>query len=479
MKGPAIVIGAGVGGLACATYLARQGFDVTILEAASFAGGLAASFDVDGLRFDGGPYILLDQPGLAWAFAALGLDLGRALDLVPVEDVYEVRSDGAPPIRIRASLDETARGLDASYPGAGARYVAFIEEMARAHGRLAPMLTHDDPGAWAALSTGAFRALPALLRPLGSILARSGLPAPVQEALAIWTHIAGQTPTEAPAPLAFVAALIHTRGCYVPRGGVGEVARCLHDAAVSRGVQIRFGAKVERILVENHRVRGVRLASGEEIASDVVVSNASGVGTLLELVPDESGLDEYVRDLPLQSPGVAAYVALARVPEPPYLRFWLTPDDAEAPSRLVVLPSVVLPEQRGTRTPARIVAPLAHRVSEGLDARGQDALLDRILAEPRLRDELGPFEVLVRRTPRGFGTRHNLYRDSMNPVMTAAFMRRGRLPHRLDTPRGLYLVGSSTHPGQWVSFCTISGVLGARKVLRDHRIELPVHEGVS
>jgi phytoene dehydrogenase-like protein len=466
-----IVVGAGVGGLACATFLAKRGFDVTIVEAAPFAGGLAASFDVDGLRFDGGPYILLDKPGLGWAFNALGADLERDLDLVPVSDVYEVRVEGAPPVRIKADLEATAAGIEASFPGSATKYRAFIDEMKRAHSRLAPMLTHDEPGAWAALTTGAFRALPALLRPLSAILERSGLPAPVREALAIWTHIAGQTPAEAPAPLAFVAALIHTEGCYVPRGGVGAVASFLHRITLEAGVRIRFGTKVERILTEDGRTVGVRLASGEELRSAIVVSNASGVGTLLDLVPGESGLDDYVRELPLQSPGVAAYLALERAPEPPYLRFWLTPEDPEAPSRLVILPSVVLPEQLGARIPARVVAPLAHGISERLAESGQEALLDRILAEPRLREELGPFEVLVRRTARGYGERHHLHRDSMNPVMTAAFMRRGRLPQRLSTPKGLYLVGSSTHPGQWVSFCTISGVLGARKVLRDRGID--------
>jgi phytoene dehydrogenase-like protein len=57
----------------------------------------------------------------------------------------------------------------------------------------------------------------------------------------------------------------------------------------------------------------------------------------------------------------------------------------------------------------------------------------------------------------------------MNPVMTARLMRRGRLPHRAPGARGLYLCGSSTHPGQWVSFCAISGVLAANLVVQDLR----------
>jgi phytoene dehydrogenase-like protein len=55
----------------------------------------------------------------------------------------------------------------------------------------------------------------------------------------------------------------------------------------------------------------------------------------------------------------------------------------------------------------------------------------------------------------------------MNPVMTAAFMRAGRLAHRSPHARGLYLCGSATHPGQWVSFCAVSGVLAADRLRED------------
>ena len=57
--------------------------------------------------------------------------------------------------------------------------------------------------------------------------------------------------------------------------------------------------------------------------------------------------------------------------------------------------------------------------------------------------------------------------DAMNPVMTARLMRAGRLAHRSPFVRGLYLCGSATHPGQWLSFCAISGVLAADLVRRD------------
>jgi phytoene dehydrogenase-like protein len=94
--------------------------------------------------------------------------------------------------------------------------------------------------------------------------------------------------------------------------------------------------------------------------------------------------------------------------------------------------------------------------------------MDQFLAEPWWQENITAFRVLHKRTTFEWGREYTLYRDSMNPVMTAQFMRQGRLAHRSPHLRGLYLTGSSTHPGQWVSFCAISGILAADCLARDH-----------
>jgi phytoene dehydrogenase-like protein len=92
---------------------------------------------------------------------------------------------------------------------------------------------------------------------------------------------------------------------------------------------------------------------------------------------------------------------------------------------------------------------------------GQAEYLEKLLEEKWWREGIGEYRVLARRTPAEWGAEYSLACDSMNPVMTAKFMREGRLAHRSPDVRGLYLAGSATHPGQWVSFCAISGVLAA------------------
>ena len=58
------------------------------------------------------------------------------------------------------------------------------------------------------------------------------------------------------------------------RGGMGAISEALAAAARARGVEIRTGAEVERITVADGRATGVVVSGGEELAADVVVSNA-------------------------------------------------------------------------------------------------------------------------------------------------------------------------------------------------------------
>ena len=73
----------------------------------------------------------------------------------------------------------------------------------------------------------------------------------------------------------------------------------------------------------------------------------------------------------------------------------------------------------------------------------------------------GPLSLAQRRLVLNFIVMAGLYAVNFLTVMTAAFMRAGRVAHRCSWVRRLYCAGSSTHPGQWVSFCAISGILAA------------------
>ncbi len=457
-----IVIGAGMGGLAAAIALARAGNHVTVIEARDKVGGLAGGVDFGERRYDGGPYILLDRPGLTWAFEQLGADIEALLHFLPVDEAYRVRWPDGSRVSIYRELDKTVDHLEAEFRGSGLAYRSYIEHMATTYDRLAPLQRQDRPGPLSLLFGGLFREIPFLLRGLEHHLNSTGLPQRVIDALAIWTHIAGQPLSEAPAPLAFVPPIIHTHGAWIVQGGIRRIPEVLENLARACGVSFRLGERVERIVRDGRRILGVEIGS-ERISADRVFSNAAGVGTYAELLsPPDADLNSRLTALPLQSPGVAAYLDIEAEADLPFLQFWLPASGTAGPTekcRVLVHPAAV----DGTRIGnARLVSPTDHTWAAGVGEPGQTELLNQMLGEDWWHQGIRKHTVLDTRIPQSWGRKYHLYRDSMNPVMTAKFMRQGRIPHHSPVADNLFLCGSSTHPGQWVSFCAISGVLAAQ-----------------
>ena len=427
------VIGGGVGGLAAATRLAILGHQVTIFEARDDVGGLASGLQAGGLWFDGGPYILLDRPGLEWALEKIGVDIS-ALRLSALEHLYQVGD-----VNIYRDLQRTADAMGA----AGPAYVKFVREMEAIRARLTPLLRVSHPSGIELARRGSLGIAPFLLRSLGSVMRRSGLPREVVDAIAIWTHVAGQSIESAPSVMGFIPALIHCVGAFVPDDGMRAIPKLLAENARRAGVAIQCRKAIHKIVTRNNDVIAV-----DDEACDAVISNYNGIGTYVELVDVPDRVRKKLRDLPLQSPGLCAYLS-AKSSDGPYLRFKL---DRGLQLR-VTTPATV-----------RLIMPFDRNTTE----EEQAAALKEMLDDSWWREGLRDVQLLHSRTVRGWGRDMHLYRDSMNPAMTRRLMLGGRLAHRSPWVKGLYLAGASTHPGQWVSFCAISGVLAADLLHSDH-----------
>ena len=176
-----------MGGLTASIRLAQLGYAVTVFEARSSAGGLASSFEAGSLRFDAGPYVLLDRPGLDWAFQRLGLDLRSENPLIRIEELYDVRfggrregSDLRGPSSDRGSDgEELARQCEALpriRRGARKSPSQRAPTSIRRHTRLAFACSHRRrPTGFRFLCVGC-----------ASALRRSGLASEIVDALSIW-----------------------------------------------------------------------------------------------------------------------------------------------------------------------------------------------------------------------------------------------------------------------------------------------------
>ncbi|MDP3523078.1 MAG: NAD(P)/FAD-dependent oxidoreductase, partial [Hoeflea sp.] len=299
----AIVIGAGHNGLVAAAMLARKGKKVLVLEARTHPGGMLGDPE---FRVAPLPYAL--RPEIA---KALQLDQSMLYAAKPLE-VLSFGADG-PPARVSGGL---ATGVDIATAEA---YAALHARLGRQAKALGAMLLETPPGLGKAKlgETAALARMALRMRLLGKTEMRDLLrivlsnawdllndeigDGPLAGLLAMDATLGGAMGPRSPGTVLTLLYRMashspHGHGLRVrPEGGPDALVKALSDCVKAAGGEIRTASPVERILVDRDRAAGVRLASGVEIASPLVLSNASPRVTLLTLLGVEHLDGEFVR----------------------------------------------------------------------------------------------------------------------------------------------------------------------------------------
>src|ERR1700729_672669 len=296
----AIVVGAGHNGLTAAAILQGAGLRTLCLEANTYSGGMAATVElIDGFRYEiAGSVQFPTAPQIT---KELGLDARPTVE-AQVMSVNIGESGEEPmvlyrdPVQLRTHLGEK-HGADAIMGMAG--LIAWSQGPGKALGRFevrTPPKSLDEMYACAA-NEAERAAIHQML--FGSAMDAIDRYLPDREKHAVMrgmlaflavnsTYRGPYTPGSATC-LAFALAVPDDSTAMMTKlaGGIGALTDHLHELFVSRGGEMRFRTKVEKILVENDRVTGVRLRDGSTISAPVVVSNMAPDLTLTDLVGAE------------------------------------------------------------------------------------------------------------------------------------------------------------------------------------------------
>ncbi|MGC4745161.1 phytoene desaturase family protein [Micromonospora sp. DT201] len=283
-----VVVGAGLGGLACALHLAGSGRQVTVLEREPVPGGRAGRLAVDGYEFDTGPTVLTMPDLIAEALAAVGEEMHDWLDLTPLDPAYRAYyPDGS---TLDVLTDTTRMAAEISRvcgPREADGYLRFVD-YARELWRLerADFIERnlDAPtdlitgNLLKLLSGGAFRRLQTKINQFFR-------DPRTQRIFSFQAMYAGLAPHDALAIYAVIAYLDSVAGVYFPRGGIHAVSKAMAGAAEKHGVQIRYDTTVTRVETANGRATGVLTADGELVPADVVVLNPDLPVAYRDLLP--------------------------------------------------------------------------------------------------------------------------------------------------------------------------------------------------
>jgi phytoene desaturase len=282
----AIVIGSGFGGLAAAVRLGARGYRVTVLERLDAPGGRAYVFRQDGFTFDAGPTIITAPFLFEDLWLLCRRDISEDVTLKPVDPFYTIRFDDGSAFRYNGDPEAMRREVERFSPGDVAGYERFMKASRAICDVAFERLGHVPFGDFSDM----LRVVPDLIR-LGGRLSVYDLVSKyirdprLRVVFSFHPLLIGGNPFSATAVYALIPHLERRWGVHCAIGGTGALVQGLVRLIRGQGGEVRCGADVSEILVENGAAIGVRLAGGEAIAADIVVSNADASTTLRSLLP--------------------------------------------------------------------------------------------------------------------------------------------------------------------------------------------------
>lgn len=479
----AIVIGSGFGGLAAAVRLGARGYRVTVLERLDAPGGRAYVFRQDGFTFDAGPTIITAPFLFEDLWRLCDREIAEDVDLKPVDPFYTIRFDDGWSFNYTGDPDAMRREVERFSPGDVAGYERFMQASRDICEVAFEQLGHVPFGSF----TDMVRVVPDLIR-LGGRLSVYDLVAKyirdprLRVVFSFHPLLIGGNPFSATAVYALIPYLERRWGVHCAVGGTGALVQGLVKLIRGQGGEVRCSAEVSEILVEDGAAIGVRLAGGEAIAADIVVSNADASTTLRSLLPPSAPRRWSGAKVESARHSMSLFVwyfgTRKKFPDVGHHTIVLGPryrdllDDIFR--RKVLAEDFSLYLHRPTAADASlapegcdafyVLSPTPH-LQSGVDWTTQAEVYRKAIAR-RLHETMMPGfedEIVTSRmmTPLDFQDRLGAYLGaafSLEPtLLQSAWFR----PHNRSADiRNFYLVGAGTHPG-----AGLPGVLSSARVL--------------
>jgi phytoene desaturase len=275
LRPPAVVVGAGLGGLAAAMRLGAKGYRVTVLDRLDMPGGRASAITVNGHRFDLGPTIVTVPQMFRELWADCGRDFDADVDLRPLDPFYEIRFPDGATFSARQDASAMRAEVERLSPSDLAGYDRFLLDSERRY-----HVGYEDLGRRSMDSLKDLIAvLPAFARLRADRSVHSHAALRVKDerlrmALSFHPLFIGGDPFHVTSIYILVSHLERRFGVHYAMGGTGAIAAAMACVIEDQGGEVRLGTEIDEIVTEAGRVTGVRTTDGETFPAAVAVSNA-------------------------------------------------------------------------------------------------------------------------------------------------------------------------------------------------------------
>lgn len=269
-----VVIGAGIGGLASAALLAKEGYQVTLLEKNAALGGRARVWKKDGFIFDMGPSWYQIPEAFEHYFAQFGKKPSDFYTLKKLSPQYRVFTEGTH-IDISSSLENTLDTFEKLESGAKQKVKKYIAFGKVQYDVLFKNIIYGDSSLLSFLKPKVFFEMSTLRtwQTLESFVSGFTKNSILKKILTYTSLFIGSFPKRMPALFSMLAYADLQVGTFYPMGGMGKVIEALEHLCKQNKVTIITNAEVEHINVTNEKVESVQTRF-KSYKADTVIANA-------------------------------------------------------------------------------------------------------------------------------------------------------------------------------------------------------------
>lgn len=492
----AIIVGAGLGGLATGIHLARHGWKVTIFERNRHAGGRMNVLEEAGFRIDMGPTMLMMPEVLHEIFSVCNRDPQDYLPLTKLCPAYRILWPDGTTLDMGVEMDclvQQAHKIEATD---AARIPALLAAMKAKYENAryrfiersfnSPLdLLHPTT------LVGLLKALP--LESVYQMVSRYLANEKLRQAFSFQTLYLGISPHRCPSIYALLPYVEMEFGVWFPMGGTYTLARGLERLFLELGGQIRYCLPVEQITLQGRVAKGVRTSDGCEHLANVVICNLDLPTAYQKLIPNALRRKYSNATLVQKEYGCSGFLLYLGVKglslsNLPHNSIVLSENYDEVLEDIFV--RRVLPNDPAmhlcvpTHTDPNLAPPGHHVLYILVPCPNTQSEIRWDAMAPALRDRtIGKLErlglipnlhkhIVFERwfTPADFEQLYGCYAGAAYGGLTPTFLQSAYFrPHsRSEEIANLYFVGASTHPGGGVPIVLTSGKLTAELIRKDY-----------
>ena len=286
----AIVIGAGIAGIAASLRLKAQGFEVEVHEANPHTGGKLHALSQDGYRFDLGPSLFTMPQFVEELFALFGEDVTTHFEYIQKEVICNYFWSDGTTFSAKSDKQEYIEELCSTFGESPKKVKAFLNRNKEKYELTAPLFLENSlHKIHTYLNTNTLKSIAQLYKlhifqSLDKTAKAYFKNTKTVQLVNRYATYNGSNPYKTPGIMSLIPHLEQYYGTFFPKGGMHRISQSLYELGLRQNISYHLNSKVDSILTEKGRAVGIELENGEHRKADLVICNMDVFPTYKQLL---------------------------------------------------------------------------------------------------------------------------------------------------------------------------------------------------